>query len=223
MNGTVSNVVVEQRRWNVPGVLGFFLSALGLIGCCIPFFNLIAIPGLILSFIGVFRSPRVLATFGVVLGLIGSILAIIISIVMSMLMLLGQTFGGLGQFAHVAAINGGLEQYRDHAGAYPADLSQLPIDSDWRIDRWGNDFVYEPASDSQSYRLRSAGPDGKIDTKDDIEYSHLFVNRRWRDGHRRSGSRSQQAETLKIESGSTDDCEQDSCDARQKLLPKKPV
>ena len=182
MQQSVSPIIVEQRRWNIAGVLGFMLSALGLIGCCVPFFNLISIPGLILSFIGLFRPNRVLAAFGVVLGFIGSILAIVISLIWLIIILIGETFGGLGQFAHVAAINGSLEEFRNRAGTYPSQLSLLPIDSEWRNDRWGNAFVYEPSSDGKSFRLRSVGPDGALNTRDDIEYSHMFSDhhRRWR-------------------------------------------
>lgn len=174
MNQPMQQVVVEQRRWNVAGVVGFVLSALGLIGCCVPFFNLVAIPGLILSFVGLFRPHRVLAVLGVLLGLIGSFLAIVITLVWVLVLILGEAFGGLGQFARVAAINGNLEQYRDRTGTYPTQLSQLAIDSEWRIDRWGNALVYEPAADGQTYQLRSAGPDGALNTDDDINYSHIF-------------------------------------------------
>ncbi len=179
----MSQVMVEQRRWNVPGTLGFVLSALGVFGCWVPFFNLIAIPGLVLSFVGLFRPGRVLATLGVLLGLIGSLLAIVISLISLFVIILGQTFGGLSQFAHVAAINGTLEDYRHRAGMYPAQLSLLPIDSEWRVDRWGNQFEYEPAADGQTYRLRSTGPDGRLGTSDDIEYSHMFSGKSHRSRH----------------------------------------
>ncbi|MFO0857985.1 MAG: type II secretion system protein GspG [Phycisphaerales bacterium] len=201
MNQQMSQV--EPRRWNIAGTVGFVLSALGLIGCCVPFFNLISIPGLILSFVGLFRPHRVLAVFGVILGLLGSILAVVISFVWLLLMLLGQTFGGLGQFAHVAAISGTLEDYRHRAGAYPAQLSQLPIDSEWRNDRWGHPFVYEPSADASSYRLRSVGPDGALNTSDDIDYSHMFTDhrRRWRVGPQG------------IRSVPQDECENAECEA----------
>lgn len=176
----MQQVVVEQRRWNVAGVVGFVLSALGLIGCCVPFFNLVAIPGLILSFVGLFRPHRVLAVLGVLIGLIGSLLAIVITLVWVLLLIVGETFGGLGQFAHVAAINGGLEQYRDRTGVYPTQLSQLPIDAEWRVDRWGHPFVYESAADGQTFLLRSVGPDGALNTADDINYSHMITGRRHR-------------------------------------------
>lgn len=46
-------------------------------------------------------------------------------------------------------------------------LSELPKDP------WGNDYIYSyPTRDEREYDLRSAGPDGKAGTDDDVLYEH---------------------------------------------------
>ena len=73
-------------------------------------------------------------------------------------------------------------QYHQEYGAYPAetgDLSRINAEPELRSDYWENRLVYEPIQDGviasrgvaisySSYKLVSAGPDGKFGTGDDV-------------------------------------------------------
>jgi len=92
----------------------------------------------------------------------------------------------------IADINGGiksaLDQYRLDTGVYPKgsngllELVRQPGgETNWHgpyldlpkapVDPWGNNYVYDcPGKhNSNAYDLFSAGPDGRIGTKDDID------------------------------------------------------
>ena len=67
------------RRRNGVAVAGFVLSLLGLIFCWFPILNFfLVVPGLILSFIGVFREPRGKAVAGLILSAIAILTFIIL-------------------------------------------------------------------------------------------------------------------------------------------------
>ncbi len=75
-----------------------------------------------------------------------------------------------------------IRQYHQEYGAYPAeiaDLSRINAESELRSDYWENRLAYEPIQDGviasrgvaisySSYKLVSAGPDGKFGTADDV-------------------------------------------------------
>lgn len=64
-----------------------------------------------------------------------------------------------------------LEKYKSHLGNYPSGLSDLigtdPIRREWYQDAWGNAMTYNLSKEG-SYKLVSAGPDGKSITNDDL-------------------------------------------------------
>ncbi len=74
-------IVVQQappRSTNVLGVVGFVLALIGtILGICIWPVAVLAVIGLILSFIGMFKEPRGLAIAGFIVGLLGSIIVLI--------------------------------------------------------------------------------------------------------------------------------------------------
>ncbi len=78
-----------------------------------------------------------------------------------------------------------LEMYRLDNGSYPTTEQGLealvkkpeipPIPKHWKqyLDRvpkdpWGNDYIYIYPSDKHPFELKSKGPDGELDTEDDI-------------------------------------------------------
>ncbi len=65
-----------------------------------------------------------------------------------------------------------LEKYKSHHNQYPAGLAELigndPLKKEWYQDSWGNEIVYKATKDGQGYELRSSGPDGKLQTEDDL-------------------------------------------------------
>ena len=77
-----------------------------------------------------------------------------------------------------------MEMYRMEFAKYPSDLKELAVEtgnqpaylsSDQLKDPWGNDFIYELASDGfeSAYTIKSFGPDGKQGTEDDIQMSEI--------------------------------------------------
>lgn len=77
-----SNVYFVQResQSNGIGIAGFVLAVLALFLGWVPFFGwIIWLLGLILSFVGIFRTPKGLAIAGLVISLIGLIIFILLA------------------------------------------------------------------------------------------------------------------------------------------------
>lgn len=68
--------------------------------------------------------------------------------------------------ADVKAIEAGLEMHRVTNGAYPDRLDEAMEGT--QKDPWGNPFNYIPNDARDNYQLSSSGPDGKVNTADDI-------------------------------------------------------
>lgn len=67
--------------------------------------------------------------------------------------------------ADVKSIESGLEMFRAMNGAYPERLEEA---MEGTKDPWGNPFNYIPNGARDNYELSSSGPDGKVNTSDDI-------------------------------------------------------
>lgn len=76
--GNNQTTIIIQQKSNGVGTAGFVLSLIGLFFFWVPFFGwLIWLLGLILSFVGVFKSPRGLAITGLVISLLDFVLLIV--------------------------------------------------------------------------------------------------------------------------------------------------
>ncbi|WP_165733897.1 hypothetical protein [Polaribacter sp. 20A6] len=68
-----------------------------------------------------------------------------------------------------------LEAEKKQFGKFPSALKDIirnnPLRSNLTTDYWKSTFVYIPSKDGQNYQLTSLGGDGKLNTKDDIQYS----------------------------------------------------
>ena len=68
-----------------------------------------------------------------------------------------------------------LEAEKKQFGKFPSELKVIirnnPLRSNLTTDYWKTTFVYIPSKDRQNYKLTSLGGDGKLNTKDDIQYS----------------------------------------------------
>ena len=67
-----------------------------------------------------------------------------------------------------------MEIYHIDLDDYPDTIDQLHPDytrDPPKFDAWRNEFVYKVSSDKQNYELISKGPDGKLNTEDDIVFS----------------------------------------------------
>jgi len=65
----------------------------------------------------------------------------------------------------VKSIQSGLEMFRASNGRYPDRLEEA---IDGVRDPWGNPFNYIVAGSGEDYQLSSSGPDGQINTSDDL-------------------------------------------------------
>lgn len=72
----VNNVInVVEKKSNGVGTAGFVIALIGLIFCWIPVLDwLLWLLGLILSIVGVFKTPRGLAIAGIVISFLGVII-----------------------------------------------------------------------------------------------------------------------------------------------------
>lgn len=77
------------------------------------------------------------------------------------------------------ALAGAIDMFEVDTGRYPDDLKELYdpenipsgwagpwIKPEWLIDAWGKQIRYTKLK--KSFEIRSAGPDGKFNTKDDL-------------------------------------------------------
>jgi hypothetical protein len=139
-----------KSKSNTLGLVGFILAF-----CVSPI-------GLLLSLIGLTKSPRGFAIAGVIVGLIGTAIWAVV----------GYGFYVAGTAAIQAkksadaltAVQVALESSKTPAGEYPADLTGISGNTD----AYGNAFDYERAPDTKGYLLTSKGKDGQRATADDV-------------------------------------------------------
>jgi hypothetical protein len=146
------------------GRRGLWTSLFGLATC-----GLLSPLGLLMSFLALKRQPRTAASFGLVLGLIGSLwVAFLGSLVVSgavaasarhEAMLERQTRTALVQ------AEGVIEHYRSETGRLPEGIAGNKLVLTF-ADAWNSALRYD--LDDSHYFIRSAGPDRKFDTKDDV-------------------------------------------------------
>ena len=81
----VINVINERPKTNGVGTAGFVLALVGLFVSCIPILGwIIWALGAILSFVGIFKTPRGLSIAGLCISFIGLILLILFLTVISL-------------------------------------------------------------------------------------------------------------------------------------------
>lgn len=168
-----------HREGNTLGTIGFVLSLVGLIGCCIQPAVLVSLAGLIFSIMGLNRRPRGLAIAGTVLGVLGllGVVAIFLMIgvaVLAFIPLLIAVAAMAGPEIETAVeeaiLHQKVAQYIDQTGSMPVDITQIPdIDEKLRTDPWGTAYrldVIDPGT--EAFLIRSAGEDKVFDTEDDV-------------------------------------------------------
>jgi len=162
-------------------VTGLVLGIVGMIAWFIPIIGLpITIVGLILSINGKKSTRRGMAVIGLVLCIIGLVLS-------TVNMAVGAYMGATGRHPFVVNNNVGvtyktimdidnaIKAFENHTGSYPKSLDELtapigdkrPLLSERKLnDAWGTPI--QLTFDGDSYEIRSAGPDKRMDTMDDI-------------------------------------------------------
>ncbi|PNW26427.1 type II secretion system protein GspG [Formosa algae] len=65
-----------------------------------------------------------------------------------------------------------MENWNENLGHYPTDLNELignsPARQDWKKDAWNRTYEFKISENGKQFLIRSAGPDGTFNTKDDI-------------------------------------------------------
>jgi hypothetical protein len=152
-------------RANVPGLVGFIFSIVGLVTC-----GLLSPIAAVLSGVGMRREPRGLAIAGLVIGIVGTLELAAIATIM-----------GVGYFAAKRASVILTSTFTTLSNSEMASRSvlastvggALPEDADGNtaivgnVDGWGRPFRYHKFNEWRS-EIRSAGADGLFDTADDF-------------------------------------------------------
>lgn len=140
----------SSSQSNTIGLVGFILSF-----CLSPI-------GLILSLIGLGKSPRGFAIAGVIVGLIGTAVWAFVGYGIAILA------KGFALAVDYQAIQQSVDRHKTaNGGALPTDLAALGLSQDERTDPWGKEYRFTPSSDGVTWTLTSAAFDGQFDTKDD--------------------------------------------------------
>lgn len=143
---------------------GFIVSIVGLFLCGIP-----SIIGLLLSMIGLTKTPKGFAVAGIAISLLG---------------LIELALGGLLIYTGYIAVNRVATEYQRMATSFILESESRRIGEEWestgvlpsevdgaemlelKTDAYGQPIVYE--TDGESFTLRSRGEDGTLMTEDDI-------------------------------------------------------
>lgn len=164
----------ERPQSNMTGVVGLVLSCIGL------FFCIFALPGLIVSIIGLRKEPKTAALVGVIIGSIGMLMSVLLIPLLIGLML--PALDDAREQARIASetsninrIHKALNDYAasdEHAENQAAGNPHAAWDGDnvrkkYGPDSWGTPYRVE-GDGTTVPRINSAGPDGVHDTKDDI-------------------------------------------------------
>jgi hypothetical protein len=155
---------LQPPKENGFGLAGFIVSIAGLLLCGIP-----SIFGVILSLIGLRKEPKGLAIAGLILGLLGIVELAFAGFLAISFYRVAQDAGSFFQEIAIET------QLNEHASAIgdeweSNDLIPTQAEGDAMLlgkrDMIGNQIVYE--TDGTSFTLRSAGPDGTLETEDDV-------------------------------------------------------
>lgn len=170
---------VEQlpTESNLLGIWGFILSLLALFLTC----GVLSPLALLVSLFGLLRRPRGFAVAGTVISGLATLLLVVVAVGvwMSAAVSIHEV-----QAAHeravqteethraIARAHQAIAEYRnEHEGQLPG-----PVEGNKRVlvfsDGWQTELRYDRGDDSESYTIRSAGPDKEFDTPDDIVQSN---------------------------------------------------
>ena len=176
---------VQQR--NALGVFAFFIA---LVGLFVPT-GAISLLGLVLALAAIGRSPRGFATFGVILGLLGTLFwagFMLVAIVIALVGALAATVFMAGAFmltqpevievtSDMVNVAIAVQEYEQENDSMPIELGALTLSASVAMDPWGATYRLETLDEEPGFDLVSGGPDGMFDTDDDVRLSGL--DRMW--------------------------------------------
>jgi hypothetical protein len=146
------------------GLAGFIVSLVGLISC-----GLISPIGLVLSLVGLGKSPKGFAIAGTVLGILGSLWVFVLVFVVGMGTMLAAI--GIRQVqgpTRMVPVMMAVGQYTERYHTVPKSLDALGVQPSMLTDAWGTQYRLTPSADGRWVELRSAGADRAFDTPDDM-------------------------------------------------------
>jgi len=160
-----------QQATNTPGLIGFILSLLGLVGIgCV----LMSVAGIIFSFVGLKREPKGLATAGLIIGILGLLIwGAFIAIWITMVAVATTTVASIGPMAvdqmenYMPLMEANQHLVRQWSEEGMPDTAAANEILDGHFARWDNQIRYELNEARGYYRLRSAGPNGVFDSPGD--------------------------------------------------------
>ena len=146
-----------RTQTNGLAIGGFVVSLVGILSC-----GLISPIALILSLVALKKQPRGLAIAGTVIGGIGTLLIAGLAVAWVAIPDIQNVFKTSIAMAEAHTI---IESNRGEGDELPGDDEGNRLIEDIE-DGWGNPLQYEV--DGARFVVRSAGPDGKFGTEDDI-------------------------------------------------------
>jgi hypothetical protein len=176
-------VMMPIAQSNGLGVFGFFVA---LIGLFIPT-GIVALLGLVLSLAAIGRAPRGFATCGVMIGLFGTLAwlgLMLVALVVGLVAVVGVAIAGAAGFVlmqpEVVEVTSDMvnvaiaaQDYEQEHDELPADITALAIGVAARIDPWGQPYRFVLCEEEPGFDVVSGGPDGLMDTGDDVRLSGL--------------------------------------------------
>jgi hypothetical protein len=146
-----------RTQTNGLAIGGFVVSLVGILTC-----GVISPIALILSLVALKKQPRGFAIAGTVIGGIGTLM---IAGIVVVIFAVPEFKQGLETGLVIAEAHTIIESHRGENDALPSEEEGNRLIEDLE-DGWGNPLRYE--LDGEKPVIRSAGPDGEFDTKDDI-------------------------------------------------------
>ncbi|MGB0769034.1 MAG: hypothetical protein ACPGYV_15155, partial [Phycisphaeraceae bacterium] len=171
----------EPPPTNSLGIAGFVVSLSGLVACL----GLISPIGLIISLIAMTKSPRGYAVAGSLLGLLGSVMGTAAILLFTGVIGSGWNFGNSYYYGGVSPTQYELDNaswdinqhFMNNVDTLPDQATGDALIASY-TDEWGNALVYTPVPGStNSYTLKSPGPDGVANTYDDIDQVYTAMTR----------------------------------------------
>lgn len=145
---------------NTVGLVGFILSLVGIVVCGL---HLISLP---VSLIGLTKRPRGLAAAGTVISLIGTLAIVGIgALFVKGVAFVSEEQNRLNTGNALAEAEVRIHRHHDMHGALPDGIEGNKMILDLK-DAWGESLRYD--LDGDKFVIRSAGPDKRFDTPDDL-------------------------------------------------------
>lgn len=132
--------------------------------------------GLVVSLIAVTRRPRGVAVAGVIVGSLTTLTLLTVTVVVIVMVNRGRAifeqYGALDD--DITEVTGTLSTLHAESGTWPDSLTALGLTEDLLTDPWGQPYRYELTPDGANWVLSSAGPDGEMETRDDLRFDRFM-------------------------------------------------